>query len=385
VPPTLSVTLTTTDDAVPGAHTVTLVLERDGDRHDVAIPVTVHGLPLVDGPPSGLFLQVRQEATVRTGMASRTVHDLVTRALTQLSEHGLDAVGVRYTTWPEDRAGADVDLTVYRHLASTWAELGGRALLWSDPKLYWRSLAYRRTEGRMLRSGDTELVTELLEVAAETGAVVHTYEEEAWQGLHAVDRAPGLFTLLRELLPDGPPLAATAPTAADHLVAASADVVLVTGRDPAAAAAAVRDDATVWAYNLAPGRDGPLQAWSAGAETFLQWHADPRSVDPFDDSVLPGRWTHQLLHPDGTFHPTVLLADLAAGVADVRVLATLEACARPGSRDHRLVQTCRETLATARPTPASEGALWSDAQLDALRRDALTRLDTLAGPRCLAP
>lgn len=377
LPPMLSVAVGSKGVA-KGKHPVRIHLIRGGETHTVSFVAQVHDTHLVPGPPAGLFLQVRQEATVRTGEGSDTVRRLLDDALTLLTDRGMSALALRYATWP-----GTTETDLLEHVAMRWRSLGGRALMWSDAKLAWRRQAFRRSGGPVL--ADEEATRALLDRATAAGAVVHTYEEEAWRGVHALDRAPALFTALRRLRPDGPPLAATVPSALDLPVADPADVVLLTGPHLAEHARATKERARVWAYNLAPGRGGPLQAWAAGAETFLQWHAGSRSADPFDTTGQPVQWTHMVLHPDGRFRSTVQLEELAAGVFDVRLLATLEACAIRLSQDERDLMAWRRTLSTAQPTPASDARPWDHAILDDLRAAVLRRLDRTGNPRCAPP
>lgn len=375
LPPVLAVRLQPTR---PGTHNLRLRLRRGEETLDLRVQVRAHPVPVEPGTPTGLYVQLPPEAMLR----GAPVEALFADHLRLLASYGLRALSLRYLYWDTGYPlAAPVDLSRFTSFARTWADLGGSHLVWADPKTALRGPAYHG-HGPAIPAERVEVVRALLDAAA-TAPVptwLHMYEEEAYDLAARGPRAERFVSELRELRPDTRLLAA-APTAHDWQVASSFDALTLTGdgADLAAAAALVRAaGASPWAYNLAPGRAGPLVAWAAGVDVHLQWHANPSASDPFNDLVVPTRWYHTVLGPDGAWHPTATLLALADGVYDARLLRTLESqlCPEPDPNDPRdpatraLLAATRESVLAARLTPASDGHLFADATWRRIREHA---------------
>jgi hypothetical protein len=376
----------------PGRHRIRLRLRRGEERLDHDLMVHAAPAAVSPGIPTGLYVQLPPEAMLRGG----PLLDLADDHLRLLASFGLRAVSLRYLFWdagyPES---TPVDTSRFDHLAATWASLGGELLVWADPKTALRGAAYR-DDGPTLPADRRPVVQELLQAAANAPlpTFVHVYEEEGYVHADAARRTPAFAEALRALAPDVRLLGA-APTPRDWPIAADLEVLTLTGdgTDLADAARRTREaGGTPWAYNLAPGRAGPLVAWAAGVEAHLQWHANPIAADPFDAVREPARWFHTVLAPDGEHHATAMLIALSDGLYDARLLRTLEEhlAMDPGTVDPDLVRatdafvdTVRHTLLAARLDPSNDGRLLPDADLGRIRARARALLTewSIAPPR----
>lgn len=367
VPPALAVTVRTPPDARPGRRRVRLTLARGAERAVVDLDVHVHDVVVGRTPSAGLFVQVDPAVTLRTGFASPEVLAVLDDHLALLAGHGLDALSIRYAFWPDRWPDdATVDSRVFDHVATRWAALGGTSLVWADPKVRWRPAAYVGV-GPVLPDDLHAPVAAMLDVArrAPLPTYVHAWEEEAsWKRLDVPPRGHALMAALRTLGAER--LFATIPGPPDEGIATSVDRVVVGGEGRALVEVLARvrpSGAEVWAYNLAPGASAPLLAWAVGVDGLLQWHAGPVAGDPFLAAATPGHVFHTLLAPDGRVKGTVLLADLADGLADARLLATLadDPDARP------IVEAARAALVDAASLDGGDGDLLSPTARSTIR------------------
>lgn len=387
VPPALVVTVRTRSDSQPGVHPIVLTLSRAGQLATVHLDARVHGVLPDAGIPTGLFTQVPPEATLRTGYASDTVLGLVDEMFGLMAGDGFDATTLRYTYWPNGAADTgEVDTQLIDHALASWARLGGKLLVWSDPKGPLRPAAYGKPDGPVIPEALIESTRAQLDVARDAPVPVwfHIWEEEAgWKRVDTVARGRELAAAIRALGPPGVKLLGTTPTPADWPVADALDAVLISGDgrwmvDGISRARA--RGASTWAYNLNAGASGPLLAWAVGADTFLQWHAGAFALDPFNAVARRTRFFLTALGPDGHVHSTVLLEDMADGRAQARLLATLDARKRPNDAvSAALVASTRQSLVQAAPDP--EGRLLDNDALSALRSAVLAALDRLPQAR----
>ena len=379
LPPTLALHLGVPAEAPPGRHRGWLVLGRDGRNTRVRLDVTVHDVHLGPSLPVGVFLQVPQDATLRAGFGSPEVLDLLDQTMDLLAARGTTALALRYATWPESE-----DPSVFMHVADGWSRRGGELLVWSDPKVALRGAAYVRPTGPLLPASALPALRAALALAADAPlpVAIHLYEEEGQKNLDAVPRGRALAEAVRQLDPSVR-LLATMPHPADAAAADAFDQVTFTAwptPDPERFAAARARGASAWAYNLAPGRSGPLLAWALGADGLLQWHWQPRTGDPHAPLHRPAPWFHGLIDRDGRVRATPQADHLAEGIVDVRVLTSLAAVATGGGRHAReatgLLDAMRAALLD--PHPSEDGALLSDEVLDAARRRSLILLSQSA-------
>lgn len=381
LPPALLVTVRSKADSKAGVHDVTLSLRRAGQVATVHLDVRVHAVVPQAGVPTGVFTQVPPEATLRTGYASDTVLGLVDEMFGLLAKDGFDAATLRYAYWPNSATDGDqVDTRIIDHALASWTRLGGKLLVWSDPKVPLRPAAYGKPEGPIILPQNLEPTRQLLDVSRDAPMPVwfHVWEEEAgWKRVDTVDRGRELAKALRELGPPGLKLLGTTPTPADWPVADALDAALISGDgrwlvDGMARARA--RGASAWAYNLNAGASGPLLAWAVGADAFLQWHAGAFALDPFNAVSRKTRFFLTALGPDGHVHSTVLLEDMADGRALARLLGTLDARRRPGDpAPAAILDATRTSLQQASADP--EGRLLDGDALDTLRSATLDALD----------
>lgn len=333
-PVTLRVTVRTRPDDPPGTVAGSLRLTRDDDTLDLPLSFVVHDTPVDDTFGAGLFAQAPPE--FQWGMLPHDRLALLDQLLDHLAAAGLDTISLRYASWPvawtlfggQQDAG-DAAMATLEHVAQAWSDRGGRALIWSDIKTGLRAEAYddaSPTPGRI--PADRVLLTiELVEAALDAPLPVwiHAWEEEGLTHTWAQDAAPLFAEQLqaghaRDITTFGT-LATPKGWGAERL-----DVVTVSAPahllDDAVTAARPGRQA-VWAYNLAPGAVGPLHAWAAGADGLIQWHVNAWVMDPSILATKRPRWFHLLFGPDGRWHDTAQLFDLADGVADARLLDTL--------------------------------------------------------------
>lgn len=381
LPPALLVTVRSRPDSKTGVHDITLTLTRAGQIATVRLDVRVHGTVAQAGIPTGLFTQVPPEATLRAGYASDTVLGLVDEMFGLMAADGFDAATLRYAYWPNAATDGDkVDTRIIDHALASWARLGGKLLVWSDPKVPLRPAAYGNPDGPIILDHMVESTRQLLEVARDAPLPLwfHIWEEEAgWKRVDSVARGRQLATAIRRLGPPGIKLLGTAPTPADWPIADSLDAALLSGDGrilvDGIARARTRGAAT-WAYNLNAGASGPLLAWASGADAFLQWHAGAFALDPFNAVSRKPRFFLTALGPDGHVHSTVLLEDMADGRAQARLLGTLDARKRPTDLPATaLIDAARASLIQGAADP--EGRLLEGDALDALRSAVLAALD----------
>ncbi len=376
------------DATAAGRQRATLRLRRGTEEAVVTVEVRVHDAALPRGVPTGLFLQVPQEPTLLDGFGAQAVRDLLRDELTLLADHGLRALSIRYALWP-DRYPTDgtVDAAVLSHVATTWASLGGEVLVWADPKVGLRAPAYIRTDGRALPWKLEAPLTAMLTAARDQPLPVWVpiYEEEAYKHLGTIDRVQPLAAKARALVP-GVPLLATMPMLWDLPQAGALDAVTLDGPmdELALAAARVRAQGTrVWAYNLAPGVLGPLEAWTVAPDVYLQWHANPETEDPFVQLGGKDHPWHLLIDRGGALRAGLLLAEFADGVQLAALLAALEGCASldgpPAVRAAAIVAAARASVSGTRAQVADDG-LRVDREALADLRDAARRA-WLACPR----
>lgn len=387
LPPALVVTVRSRAGSAPGWHPVQLTLKRAGQVATVRLDVRVHDVVADTGIPTGLFTQVPPEATLRTGYGSDTVLALVDEMFALLASRGLDAASLRYAYWPNQVMKDDpVDTRIIDHAIASFARLGGRLLVWSDPKVPLRPAAYGSSDGPVIPDDLIQPTRQLLDVARDAALPVwfHVWEEEAgWKRVDTVPRGRELAAALRGLGPPGLKLLGTTPTPSDWPVADALDAVLLSGDGrwlvDAMARARARG-ASAWAYNVNPGASGPLLAWATGADTLLQWHANAFSQDPFHAVSRKTRWFLTTLGPDGHVHSTTLLESMADGRAQARLLGTLERLAPPhDAQAVALIAATRASLIQAAPDP--EGALLGDEALDRTRSAVLAALDRVSKRR----
>lgn len=385
VPPVVLLTVRTHDDSPAGTWPLTVHLRRDDEDLTHPLSVVVEDVSLAPAMPMGLFAQVAPVVTLREGVASPAVRHALDRQLQVLSEAGLDALSLRYTLWPrQGPTGDEVDTRLLDHATASWHALGGRTFIWADAKVSLRPFAYAARGPVLPRRMQAPARAMLTATDAQPLPVwLHMWEEEAgWKRLEAVPRGRRFATELRALVDQPPPLVATLATPADWAVADAFDIVMVTGPGDALVqgVATTRDRASqVWAYNLAVGASGPLQAWAADVDGFLQWHSDPFVQDPFHDVHRKPRWFHTVLGTDGDVHGTVQLEELAEGVALVRLLSTLQ------QRLHQLrrrdaqqaaawLSATQQAFLAAHPSPAWDGGLVAPSTFTTLRNTTLDAL-----------
>ncbi len=378
-PPVVQLTVATTAATPPGTHTVRLRFVReDGDTAELRVRVQVADVTVENRLPVGLFVQADPPAMLRTNGASPTTTALLDDHLRLLAAHGFDALSLRYLYWPNRYpADANVDADLFLHAVQTWADLGGTSVVWADPKIAWRPAAYVNPDGPVLPDKLVPSATGLLAATARAAlpVYVHMWEEEAtWKNLGAPPRGALLAERLRSLGPPGLRLFGTLPQAPDWPMAASLDRAVLWGFGDDLVQGITHAKAVgaeAWAYNLTPGASSPLLAWAAGAEGLLQWHANAVAADPYRYAIEPNVTFHTILAPDGTHHATVLLADLADGAADARLLATLEAAGLSDAQ-RALVEPLRAALLGATSVNGGDGALITAESRWALRAALLT-------------
>jgi hypothetical protein len=263
---------------------------------------------------------------------------------------------------------------------ASWADRGGRLVTWVDPKAPIRWQTFLGT-GRELPADLVVPVGALMDVArrAPIRVVTTFWEEEA--GFHnaiADQIAARLVPQLRAAFP-GVALSATTGHPLDWRISGLYDVVMMAGlphlkRSDVEAVRARGSE--VWAYNLAPGRTGPLIAWAAGVPALLQWHWSPQAFDPFLDAHRQPIWFYAGVGPDGRLWHTLLAESMAQGITDIRWLALLERWAdeaEAAGRAPEAVAHARAVLAATRG--ALDGALnpaaWDGELLAPTASDAL--------------
>jgi hypothetical protein len=382
VPPVVRVTVTPT---TPGTHQAQVIFRRGSEvvRHKLVVEaVDVQLDPWI---PAGLYLQVPPEAWLREGDPL----DLVLQQLDLLASHGLTAASLRYVFWKDGYPSqSPVDTSLFEEVAKAWSVRGGRALVWADPKVALRP--HLRTDVLPVIPPQLDVPLRDMLLATVRGPLpiyVHAYEEEAYKRADVVPRARQLAEELRALVPVPIRLLAATPTPVDWPVADAFDVVTVTHPLPVPGthdAPTPRQPDGMWAYNLSPGRAGPLEAWAGHASGLLQWHANPLADDPFHAVRRPTRWFHTVLNPDGRYLATTWLDDMAEGVFLARMLTTLErlhadmanhaSCDAVTAELQGFLTATRRAVADAHPADIFDGEPFPADALNALQQQARSLL-----------
>jgi hypothetical protein len=393
LPVGVAVVLSTPPGAKPGLRRATLTLRRGDQMVEVPLTLDVRRVTLPPLPfPAGFIAQVSPLATALDGYGSDTVVASIEADMDRMRLLGADLISLRFllsgSGWPTTPAPEASKLAEAAWAA--WHARGGRLVVWPDPKTHVRPTAYLNPETAPLPA---ELVRSLGELLTAVGrapieVVVPFWEEEGgWKNAGAPDRARALVPQLRAVAPDVR-FGATAAHPVDWGVAGTFDVVM-TSTMP------LLDRATIdhlraagsapWAYNLPPGRSGPLMAWASGADAFLQWHWSPSVDDPFNDVHASfGSW-YAAHGPDGQVWHSALAERFAQGLSDVRWLAALDEAiaAAPRSRQAdvaravKLREAIRASLDAALPTSTWDAEALDPAALDDLSaavRAAVERL-----------
>jgi hypothetical protein len=393
LPVGVAVVLSTPQGARPGLRRATLTLRRGDQAVDVPLtldvrPVTLPPLPF----PAGFIAQVSPVATALDGYGADTVYASIVADLDRMRLLGADLISLRFllsgSRWPDAPAAEASRLAEAAWAA--WHDRGGRLVVWPDPKVHVRPAAYVNPEGDPLPDDLAGPLGELLQAVRRSPVeiVVPFWEEEGgWKNAGSPDRARELVPQLRAIAPDVR-FAATAAHPVDWGVAGTMDVVMISTMpvlERASVAQIRAAGSSPWAYNLPPGRSGPLIAWASGVDAFLQWHWSPGYGDPFND-VHPGMVSSYAAHgPDGQVWHSALAERFAQGLSDVRWLAALDAAIAAAPRAKRadvaravaLRDALRGSLDGALPTPGWDAEALDPAALDSLGaaiRDAVERL-----------
>ncbi len=371
-----------------------LVLQSHGATFRVPIDLVVLDLDLPLAPvPSGFIMQLNVAATVLDGQGSDTVRRLVQEDFARMRALGCEAITLKGaligSRFPEGDPGPSIQLT--RDLIASWAAQGGRALQWADPKVTLHQAGFVHPERDALAGALGGPMKTLLSAVdgAPLPVVVGLWEEEGgWKNADALQLAQRIVPEIRALAPHVR-LGASAGHPEDLAVAGLIDVVSI-GNLPTLRRSAVEQvqalGGTPWAYNLAPGRTGPLAAWAAGVEAFVQWHWSPEIVDPFHDLHELPIWWYAAPGPDGHVWHTAQAERFAQGIADTRYLALLETRAT-SALNHRsprvraaaaqaiaLVRDTRATLDGALASTAWDGEMLAPHNLDLLREAVVSAL-----------
>lgn len=367
-----ALTVTVPPDARAGRRKGALVLRSAGATFRVPIELVVLDLDLPLAPvPSGFIMQLNVAATALDGQGSDTVRRLVHEDFARMRALGCEAITMKGaligSRFPEGDLGPSIQLT--RDTIALWAELGGRALQWADPKVTLHQAGFVHPERDALAGSLGGPMKTLL--AAVDGAplpvVVGLWEEDGgWKNADALRLAQRIVPEIRALAPHIR-LGASAGHPEDLAVAGLIDVVSI-GNLPTIRRSEVEQvqalGGTPWAYNLAPGRTGPLAAWAAGVEAYVQWHWGPEIVDPFRDVHEAATWWYAAPGPDGHVWHTAQAERFGQGIADTRYLALLEtrATAALNHRSPRVRAQAERALTLLRDTRATlDGALASTA------------------------
>lgn len=385
LPTGVALTLHAPPTARPGRHRVDVTLTQGDATHRVRIDVDVLRAVLPESRLRTGWFHQHDPAKVRLG-GPRDAAFL--RDLARARALGADAAAIKGLMWGSTFPdGVEEGADRFLEVADTWAAMGGRTLLWGDPKEPVRPLTYLAGQGT-LPDALRDPLRRLLTAAPHAGldvAVTFWEEEGGWKNATAERLAARLVPDLKGLLP-GLALAATAGHPMDRAVAGLFDVLLV-GNLPALSRATLEGvraaGSRAWAYNAAPGATGPLAAWAAGAEVLLQWHWDPTATDPCDEASAQPTWWYASELPGEVLAHTTLAESMAQGIRITRLLTALhDACdARPGSstamRACTLVAATRAALDGATPSTAFEGEVWPASQVDALEAAATEALRAL--------
>lgn len=385
LPAGVALTLHVPTTARAGRHSVQISLRQDGHTYRARWVVDVRSQTLPPATPTVGWFHQQDPAKIRLDGPR---DEALARDLTRASSLGANAAAIKGLMWGEPfPEGVARGGERFLDVADRWRSLGGQTLLWGDPKEPVRPLTYLAGSGHLPTALQDPLKT-LLAAASQPGldVVVTFWEEEGgWKNATATRLAERLIPDLHALMP-GLPLAATAGHPMDRAVAGLFDVVLV-GNLPALSANTLDGiraaGSRAWAYNAAPGATGPLGAWAAGAETLLQWHWDPTTLDPCDDATLTPTWWYATELPGEILAHTTLAESMARGIRITRLLTaiahTIEA--HPdhpaAARGAALLEATRAALDGATPSVAFDGEVWPTFQVDALEAAATAALDAL--------
>lgn len=392
-----AITVTVPPDARAGRRKGALVLRSAGATFRVPIELVVLDLDLPLAPvPSGFIMQLNVAATVLDGQGSDTVRRLVQEDFARMRALGCEAITMKGALigshFPDGDLGPSMQLT--RDTIGAWAAMGGRALQWADPKVSLHQAGFVHPERDALAGALGGPMKTLLSAVdgAPLPVVVGLWEEDGgWKNADALLLAQKIVPEIRALAPHIR-LGASAGHPEDLAVAGLIDVVSI-GNLPTIRRAAVEQvqalGGTAWAYNLAPGRTGPLAAWAAGVEAYVQWHWGPEIVDPFHDLHEAATWWYAAPGPDGHVWHTAQAERFGQGIADTRYLALLEtrATAALKNRSPRvraqaeraltLLHDTRATLDGALASTAWDGDMLAPHSLDLLRDAVVNALIAL--------
>lgn len=392
-----AITVSVPPGARAGHHRGTLVLQSGGSTFRVPIDAVVLDLDLPQAPvPSGFIMQLNVAATVLDGQGSDTVRRLLQEDFARMRTLGCEAITLKGaligSRFPEGDLGPSIQLT--QDAIAAWAAQGGRALQWADPKVTLHQAGFVHPERDALAGALGGPMKTLLAAvdSAPLPVVVGLWEEEGgWKNADALLLAQKIVPEIRALAPHIR-LGASAGHPEDLAVAGLIDVVAI-GNLPTLRRSAVEQvqalGGTAWAYNLAPGRTGPLAAWAAGVEAFVQWHWGPEIVDPFDDVHQIPIWWYAAPGPDGHVWHTAQAERFGQGIADTRYLALLETrataalthrSARVRAQAERaltLLHDVRATLDGALASTAWDGEMLAPRSLDLLRDAVVSALIAL--------
>lgn len=363
---------------------------RSGDRSATvaltALPVALPASPV----PTGYAMQVHPTATRLDGFDAPSVRALLDADLARQADLGFSAVALRgalgSSPFPADPEAA---LSLTRHAFEVWQDLGGRSLVWADPKVYVRPSAFLAPTDEPVPAALREPMRALLQAAANAPFPVQVsfWEEEGgWKNADASTLAERLLGTLRPLAPAGATLSATTGHPIDWEAGALYDAIFVTCGPPMPADLVARYRARgvqVHAYNLSPGTSGPLAGWAMGADSLLEWHWNPSAGDGMDGRGRAGLTAQAVHAPDGQVWHTLTAERFAEGVALTRWIAAIEAALlasphHPAAAEARaLLDALRQTLAAANPVAAWENEVLAPSALPGLRPTLATHLRAL--------
>ncbi|MBW1879537.1 MAG: hypothetical protein JRI25_01565 [Deltaproteobacteria bacterium] len=387
------------DDVPSSVHRGVVVLERDGASVEVPIRLRVRDLELAPAPvPVGFFLDLRKALTLAFGSGSEPVWSAYETDLRMMSRRGFGVLGLRYASpWPERWVlGAPPDTALFEEAARRWWVSGGDQLVWIDLGPWLVRHGFR---DRDLPVDDPRLdpvFRGLARAAIAHDAALFFYDEWGHRGFARVRRGRGLAEHIRAS-DGGVQLFAAALHPVSWDLAGAVDVIAL-AQNPVPSSEVVDHvrgrGATVWLYNLTPGRSASgLLPWLARPEAIIQWHWNDALGDPFHDLHQRGQYQYTLLAPEGReVWPTLLLESFAEGVTDQRYLGTLEGLVvraerHRSQRKRTAAVRGRALLQAVRALDGSvavwggEGEVWTEADLDLLRRTAGDEAEALQ--RCL--
>jgi hypothetical protein len=387
------------NDTGPAVQRGAVVIERGTASVAVPIRLRVRDLDLAPAPvPVGFFLDLRKPLTLAHGSGSEAVWSAYDTDLRMMSQRGFGVLGLRYASpWPDQWVlGASPDTAVFEEAARRWWASGGEKLVWVDLGPWLVRAGFR---DRDLPVDDPRLdpvFRGLARAAVAHDAALFFYDEWGHRGFGRVPRGRGLAEHIKAS-EGGVRLFAAALHPVSWDLAGAVDVIAL-APNPTPSSDVVEHvrarGAEVWLYNPTPGRSGSgLLPWLARPDAVLQWHWNDALGDPFHDLNPRGQYQYTLLAPGGgEVWPTLLLESFAEGVTDQRYLETLDKLVirAEGHRSRRrraaavrgraLLRTVR-ALDGSVPVGGGEGEVWTEADLDQLRRAVADEAEALQ--RCL--